>query len=204
VLILREVLGFSAREVAETLETTPAAVNSALQRARQAVDQRLPEQSQQATLRSLGDDGLREVVDGYVDAWDRGDIRAVVAMLTEEASFGMPPLRSWFGGSSEALAAFLATGPLSGDWRWRHLPVRASGQPALAFYSWDPAQKGYLAFALNVLTIRGRRISDVTAFVNRSIELPDRDVYARWPEQPADHGRTEAFFERFGLPTRLD
>ena len=204
VLILREVLGFSAREVAETLETTPAAVNSALQRARQSVDQRLPEQSQQATLRSLGDDGLREVVDGYVDAWDRGDIDAVVAMLTEEASFGMPPLRSWFGGSSEALAAFLATGPLSGDWRWRHLPIRANGQPALAFYSWDPAQKGYLAFALNVLTIRGRRISDVTAFVNRSIELPDRDVYARWPEQPADPRRTEAFFERFGLPTRLD
>ncbi len=67
-LILREVLGFSAREVAETLETTVASVNSALQRARKAVDERLPEQSQQATLRSLGDEGVREVVKGYVDA----------------------------------------------------------------------------------------------------------------------------------------
>ena len=94
VLILREVLGFSAREVAESLETTTASVNSALQRARKTVDERLPEQSQQATLRSLGDDGVREVVTGYVDAWDRGDIDAVVAMLTEDATFAMPPLRA--------------------------------------------------------------------------------------------------------------
>ena len=82
VLILREVLGFSAKEAAETLETTVASVNSALQRARKAVDERTPEQSQQETLRSLGDDGVREVVQGYVDAWDRGDIgrrRTVVA-----------------------------------------------------------------------------------------------------------------------------
>src|SRR5919108_2036642 len=67
VLILREVLGFSAKEVAETLETTVASVNSALQRARAAVDERLPEQSQQETLRSLGDDGVRSVVQSYVD-----------------------------------------------------------------------------------------------------------------------------------------
>ena len=94
-LILREVLGFSAREVAEILDTTTASVNSALQRARKAVDERLPEQSQQATLRSLGDEGMREVVEGYVDAWDRGDIDAVVAMLTEDACFSMPPAPSW-------------------------------------------------------------------------------------------------------------
>ena len=77
VLILREVLGFSAAEVAETLETTVASVNSALQRARKTVDERLPDQSQQATLRSLGDTRLREIVDGYVDAWMRGDVDAV-------------------------------------------------------------------------------------------------------------------------------
>src|SRR5437868_1355955 len=83
VLILREVLGFSAREAAEMLETTTASVNSALQRARATVEERLPEQSQQATLRALGDERLREVVDGYVDAWQRGDVQAVVGMLTE-------------------------------------------------------------------------------------------------------------------------
>ena len=106
VLILREVLAFSAREVAEALQTTVAAVNSALQRARKAVEERLPAQSQQATLRTLGDEGLRDVVDGYVDAWDRGDIDAVVAMLTEDAAFSMPPLASWFGGPEGGHASF--------------------------------------------------------------------------------------------------
>ena len=77
-LILRDVLGFSAREVAESLDTTVASANSALQRARKTVDERLPEQSQQATLRTLGDEKLRELVEGYMDAMQRGDVDAVV------------------------------------------------------------------------------------------------------------------------------
>src|SRR2546430_1326743 len=81
VLILREVLGFSAREAAESLDTTVASVNSALQRARKTVGERLPEQSQQATLRTLGDDRLAEVVDGDVEAWQRGDVEAGVSVL---------------------------------------------------------------------------------------------------------------------------
>jgi RNA polymerase sigma-70 factor (ECF subfamily) len=203
VLILREVLGFSAREVAETLETTTASVNSALQRARAAVEERLPEQSQQATLHSLGDERVREIVEDYVDAWERGDVDAVVSMLAEDAAFSMPPLRTWFRGQDE-IRVFLAGWPLSGAWRWRHVSARASGQPALAFYSWDPDEQAHLPFALNVLTLRGERIGDVTAFVNRSADLPERQVYARWPDQPADPARTMAAFERFGLPERLD
>jgi RNA polymerase sigma-70 factor (ECF subfamily) len=201
-LILREVLGFSAKEVAETLDTTTASVNSALQRARKALDERLPDESQQATLRSLGDDGVREVVESYVDAWDRGDIAGVVAMLTDDAAFSMPPLRSWYAGSD--LPDFLSVGPLSGEWRWRQVAARANGQPALAFYAWDAEEETYLPFALNVLTLRGKRISDVTAFINRSIEVSDREAYARWPEHPVDPGRLEAYFGRFGLPERLD
>jgi RNA polymerase sigma-70 factor (ECF subfamily) len=202
VLILREVLGFSAKEAAETLETTTASVNSALQRARATVDERLPEQSQQATLRTLGDDGVRSVVESYIDAWDRGDIDAVVAMLTDDATFAMPPAPSWYRGR-EALTAFLGVGPLSGEWRWRHILVRASGQPALAFYSWDEAKGTYLPFALNVLTIRDGLISDVTAYIARSTESRDPETYRRWPEEPIVPEKFVDFFERFGLPDEL-
>ena len=202
-LILREVLGYSAKEVAETLDTTVASVNSALQRARATVEARLPEQSQQETLRTLGDDGLREVVRRYVDAWDRGDVDAVVEMLTEDASFSMPPLQTWFGGR-EAIRIFLAGWPLSGLWKWRNTLVQANGQPALAFYAWDPTAKTHLPFALNVLTLRGDRIGDVTAFIARAADTPDREVIARLPEQPYDELRMAAAFERFGLPERID
>jgi RNA polymerase sigma-70 factor (ECF subfamily) len=78
VLILREVLGFSAQETAEALDTSVASVNSALQRARATIEKRLPDQSQQATLKSLGDERLRELVEQYADAWERNDVDTVV------------------------------------------------------------------------------------------------------------------------------
>jgi RNA polymerase sigma-70 factor (ECF subfamily) len=202
-LILREVLGFSAQETAESLETTTASVNSALQRARKTVDERLPEQSQQATLRALGDERLREVVGSYMDAMQRGDVDAVVAMLAEDASWSMPPLAAWFSGH-EALTGFLLRGPLSGDWRWRHLPARASGQAAVGSYSWHAEEQTYLPFALDVLTLRGERIEQITSFITRSTHSGDRLFYERWPEQPAQTAKIAAFFERFGLPGRLD
>jgi RNA polymerase sigma-70 factor, ECF subfamily len=202
VLILREVLGFSAKEVAETLETTVASVNSALQRARQSVEDKLPDQTQQQTLRSLGDDGLRAVVDGYVDAWDKGDVERVVEMLTEDASFAMPPLASWFGPRDE-IATFLAEYPLNGTWRWRHIETTANGQPAFAFYSWDDVEQAYLPFALNVLTLRGDKVSDVVAFVARSIAPTEREAYERWPDQPTDPDRLAGAFQNFGMPDRL-
>ncbi len=201
-LILREVLGFSAAEVAQTLETTTAAVNSALQRARATVDARLPKQSQQETLRSLGDDGLREVVDGYVDAWERGDVDAVVAMLTEDAALAMPPLATWFRGR-EAISIFLSGWPMSGAWRWRRVQVRANGQAAFGCYCWDPGEEAYVPFGLEVLTLDGGQIADITAFVARATPGPEREIYARWTEQPLDPRRVAAAFERFGLPDRL-
>ena len=98
VLLLREVLGFSAREVAETLDTTVASVNSALQRARSTVRNRLPERSQQSTLRALGDKRIRELVDAYVEAWGRGDVDALRELLAEDAVFSMPPWAAWWRG----------------------------------------------------------------------------------------------------------
>jgi RNA polymerase sigma-70 factor (ECF subfamily) len=202
VLILREVLGFSAQEVADALETSVASVNSALQRARKAVEERVPEQSQQTTLRELGDERLKEIVERYVEAWERNDVDAVMDMLAEDATFAMPPLATWFGGE-ESIRIFLAGWPLSGTWRWRPIPARANGQPALAFYIWDEDEQAYLPFALNVLTFRGEKISDVTAFVTRATDIPDGESYARWPDESIDPERLYATFGSFGLPERL-
>ena len=112
VLLLRDVLGFSAKETAGMLETTVASVNSALQRARRRVEERMPARSQQATLRSLGDERVRAVVEGYLDAWERGDVDALVAMLAEDATFQMPPYPTWWRGR-EVIAAFAAEPPPS-------------------------------------------------------------------------------------------
>ncbi len=91
-------LGFSAKETAETLETSVASVNSALQRARATLERRLPERSQQATLRELGDEEVGALVERYLKAWERNDVEGVVSMLSADAAFAMPPLRDWFGG----------------------------------------------------------------------------------------------------------
>jgi RNA polymerase sigma-70 factor (ECF subfamily) len=203
VLILREVLGFSAKEVGEALDTSVASVNSALQRARAAVEERVPEQSQQETLRALGDDEVRALVDRYVDAWERNDVQAFTAMLAEDATFAMPPLATWWRGR-DAIAEWAAGYSMNGAWRWKAILTRANGQPALAFYAWDDDADAYLPFALNVLTFRGSEVSDVVAFIARSTEPTDPEAYVRYPEQAADPERMHAAFGQFGLPERLD
>ena len=144
VLILREVLGFSAKEVGETLETSVPSVNSALQRARKIVDERLPERSQQVTLRSLGDARMKEIVEEYMEAMRTGDVQRVVSMLTEDVAWSMPPLASWYGGIEE-VEVFLRTKPLSGEWRWRHRPAIANGQLAVGTYTWMEQQKTHVS-----------------------------------------------------------
>jgi RNA polymerase sigma-70 factor (ECF subfamily) len=203
VLLLREVLGFSAEESAGMLDTTVASVNSALQRARSAVKARVPEQSQQANLRTLGDHGLRELVDRYVHAWEHNDVDAFTSLLVADASFAMPPLRSWYAPRA-TIATWARETSMSGDWRWRAIVTRANAQPALAFYSWDESRGAHLPFALNILTLRGDLVSDVTAFIVRSIEEPDPEAYERFPEQPMDERRLAGTFQRFGLPDSLN
>jgi RNA polymerase sigma-70 factor, ECF subfamily len=177
VLILRDVLGFSAREVADTLDSAPTAVDSVLQRAHKSVEQRLPSQSQQATLRALGDERLSQLVGSYVDAWERGDIDAVVAMLTEDARITMPPIPTWYRGRT-AVAAFLAERVL-GDKPRRLLPVRANGVPAFGQYMWDAAKGRLIPHGIIVLTLRGAEIEELTAFL------------------------TPTAFAQFGLPDEL-
>ena len=201
-LILREVLGFSAKEVAEQLDTSVPSINSALQRARAAIEERVPDQSQQETLRAIGDDELRELVDRYVDAWERNDVEQFVSMLAADATFTMPPLASWYD-TREGIRIWAESSSMSGDWRWKAVFTRANGQPALGFYAWDESESAYLPFALNVLTFRGREVVDVTAFIARTTEETRMEMYARYPELPADDRRLLGTFGRFGLPERL-
>jgi RNA polymerase sigma-70 factor (ECF subfamily) len=171
VLILRDVLGFSAREAAGALETTPTGVDSALQRAHKAVDERLPDRSQQAALSSLDDERMREIVAGFVDAWERADLDAVVAMLASDAAMTMPPLPTWYRGR-EAVAAFLEGWPLRRDSRWRVVPVRANGQLAFGQYIWDEERETFTGHSITVLTLDGERIAEITAFLDGELMAP--------------------------------
>jgi RNA polymerase sigma-70 factor, ECF subfamily len=166
VLMLREVLGFSAREVAEALDTTVASVNSSLQRARRTVEERMPPMSQQTTLRALGDERMRAVVEDYVDALERGDVGAVLAMLTEDATWSMPPIPEWYAGH-DAIADFLEHGPMRR--RWRHLATHANGQLAVGCYMWDDDAGAYAAHVIDVLTLRGDQIAAITAFIGAEL-----------------------------------
>ncbi|HZP28190.1 MAG TPA: sigma-70 family RNA polymerase sigma factor [Acidimicrobiia bacterium] len=183
VLLLREVLGFSAREVAEMLDTSPASIDSALQRAHRTVEARVPEPSQHATLRALGDDQLREIVDRYVSAWERHDVDALVSMLTSDACFTMPPWREWYAGRDK-VAEFLASGPLRAETRWRVVPTTANGQLAFGLFDWDEGSARYLPHALSIITLDARgAITEITVFRTA-------DAFTRFelPEQVLDTG----------------
>ena len=192
-LIVTEVLGFSASEAADTLETTTASVNSALQRARKLVDERLPEQSQQATLRSLGDERLKDIVERFMLAMDEADVGALLTLLSEDASWSMPPQPAWFRGH-DAIAAFLTENPFK-YFRWRNLPTRANGQAAVGSYSWSEERGTYVAHSLAVLGLRGSQICEVTSFLDVTRRGVDGPGFTRF--------REAGVFERFGLPNEI-
>jgi RNA polymerase sigma-70 factor (ECF subfamily) len=172
VLLLRDVLGYSAEETASVLGTTVTAANSALARARRQL--RRPVVSQHATLRDLGDDGVARLVTGYVDAWERNDPHAFVSLLTEDATFSMPPRPERYRGRA-AIARFVVDEPMTVAWRL--LPIVANGQ--LAFGCYTPDEHGWHAHSIDVLTVRDDRIAGITAFLRPSL------------------------LSRFGLPERL-
>jgi RNA polymerase sigma-70 factor (ECF subfamily) len=178
VLILREVLGFSGEEVAEALDSTPAAVYSALQRAHKTVDEYLPEQSQQATVASLGDARVKRLVESYIEAWENADVDGIKSMLTEEAKIAMPPSPSWFQGR-EAVGEFLAEWPLAGNLEFRLVPTRAGGQIAFGSYSRRNGAGPFVGHAVEVLTLEGDQIAEISAF------------------------RDPAILEHFGLPAEI-
>ena len=171
VLILRDVLGFSGAEVAEALESNPASVYSALQRAHETVDQRLPALSQQATVASLGDARLREIVDRYVQAWEQNDVDAVAAMLTKDARLAMPPTPTWYLGR-HAIATGMSGHALSGRLKWRMTATRANGQLAATAHVWDDRAATFVLHHTAVLTLRGALIDEITAFLEPPALVP--------------------------------
>jgi RNA polymerase sigma-70 factor (TIGR02960 family) len=108
VLILRDVLGFSAKEVADSLETTVASVNGAILRARRALKEQLLEPSQPATLQRLGDRRLREIVERFADAFERDEVDAILALLAEDATFA----KRTAGGRQAGVSAVKGAGPV--------------------------------------------------------------------------------------------
>jgi RNA polymerase sigma-70 factor, ECF subfamily len=167
VLILRDVLGFSARETADALAATSVSVDSALQRAHKTVEARLPPRTQQQTLRTLSDTALREIVEKFAAAWERADVDTVVSMLAEDVAFAMPPEATWFAGRV-AVAAFLAAVPLAADTpRHRLVPTWANGQVAFAHYSWHGDAHVFVRHGISVVSLRGIEITEIVTFRDR-------------------------------------
>jgi RNA polymerase sigma-70 factor (ECF subfamily) len=163
VLILREVLEYSAAEVAEILDTTPQSVNSALQRARKAVEERVPPVSQQAEFAALGEERLKELVEAFLKAWELADVDAIAELLAEDVRFSMPPLPAWFDGRA-AVLRFISERIF--ETPWRLVPIRANGQPAFAGYRQDPADQVFRLAGVNLLQFRDGRITWISSFLD--------------------------------------
>ncbi len=167
VLILRDVLAFSAAETAEALDTSVASVNSALQRARATLADRTPRRTQRAeraALRADGPGSERDLIDSFVSAWERSDVPALVELLTEDVRFTMPPLPAWFDGIDD-VAGFMTHRMF--ETPWRLVPITANDQPAFGCYQWvdDVFQLG----AVNILSLRDGRIDWIAAFVDPAV-----------------------------------
>jgi RNA polymerase sigma-70 factor (ECF subfamily) len=165
VLILRDVLGWSAKETAALLDGSVAAVNSALQRARTALKDHLPPHRSDWTSGADPSEEELALLQRYMDASERGDDAALVALLREDARFTMPPRPLVVVGGEEIVASWVEGGFGSDSFgHFRCLLTRANMQPAVAFYLRRPGDSQYRAFAVDVLRIEKGTIAEVTAF----------------------------------------
>jgi RNA polymerase sigma-70 factor (ECF subfamily) len=172
-LLLFEVLGFSAAEIATIMNTSTTSVNSALARARKIVAQKVPERSQQQTLRTMDNARLRELVTRFASAFERRDADALVALLTEDVTWSMPPLAHWYHGLA-AVSDFAVQVPMTRCPSWRYRLTSANGQPAVAFYVGNDASGQHVAWSITVLTLRGDHIAEITSFLGRDHFPPFR------------------------------
>ncbi len=167
VLLLVEVLGWSAAEVAETLETSVAAVNSALQRARAALAQR------KVDLPATLSPAQERLVNRYVAAFESFDVDGLVELLQEDATLSMPPYALWFQGPHAIRTWLLGLG--SGCRGSRLIPTSACGSPAFGQYRPDPAG-GHTPWALIVLELSGERIVSWNSFLDTATLFPRFDL----------------------------
>jgi RNA polymerase sigma-70 factor (ECF subfamily) len=190
VFLLREVMGFSAVEISDQLGISVSSATSALQRARARVRRARPAQSQQVALRALGNQGIQATVRRYADALERGDADTLISMLTDDATWCMPPISTWFAGH-QSIREFLVRWPLTET--WVHMPVGCNGQAAVACYLYEVDRDSFIPAVIDVLTMRGDKIAAVTAFLTP-------DVLGL----PADETKLSGteLFARFGLPGR--
>jgi RNA polymerase sigma-70 factor (ECF subfamily) len=176
ILLLREVLEWSAVEVAEWLYLSVPAVNSALQRARHTLHQR--KVGSEASI-ALPGPHVQDLLDRYVALWEQADIPGLVALLREDAWFTMPPIPAWFQGRA-AIAMLLQTRIFTPGRQWRLLPRHANGSPAFGLYRREAEADVYQLFGLVVLGVEGKQIGSLVAF----LELSSLSSFALPPTLP--------------------
>jgi RNA polymerase sigma-70 factor (ECF subfamily) len=165
VLVFRDVLDCSARQTATLLETTEASVNSALQRARAGLREHLPAQRSEWGTDAAPTPAQRDLLARYVDASDRADVAALKALLHEDVGFSMPPAPGVWRGRDAVVQGWIDGGFGSeGFGRLRCAVTQANGQPAVACYVRRPGDDAFRPLAMDVLTVAGDVITDITTF----------------------------------------
>jgi RNA polymerase sigma-70 factor, ECF subfamily len=177
ILILRDAIDLSASETAAFLDTTVISVNSALQRARATMRARRPPRHDQLEPAAASDE-QRDVLRRYVEAHERADTQALAALLRDDARLSMPPFRGWYDGR-DTILRLNAAGFEPEFGRLRGVATGANRQPAVAWYLRKPGDDAYRALVLDVLSVEGGQIAEITTFAS--------------PE----------LFPRFGLPMEL-
>lgn len=175
ILLLRDVLGWEAREVAEWLNFSVPAVNSALQRARRTLQQYNVESVVEGEgpmveyrLDTDAPASVKDLLDRYVALWEQADIPGFVALLREDAWFTMPPLPVWYQGRA-AISTVLATYIFTPGRKRRLLPRRANGSPAFGLYQREPGAENYRLLGLIVLGVEGEQVANLVAFLDPPI-----------------------------------
>ena len=180
VLIMRDVLDWPASEVAEVLELGVAAVNSALQRARETLRTQLPQERREDWAAPKVSEQERALLDGFIDAHERGDDDAALALLADDIRVTMPPYPGLYEGR-DAIRPLLATAREMGEWRL--VRTRANRMPTAASYFRAPGETEWRAFKLDVLRIRDGRIAEITTFGSALFE-----AFGLPPVLPANYG----------------